>query len=47
LPRPDPEDDLAGKGRETSPHITLKFGVEDDQDALRDVLAGVQPFDVT
>jgi hypothetical protein len=42
-----PDEDLAGKGGETHPHITLKYGVDDDRDALRNVLAGLQPFDAT
>ncbi|MGH3430884.1 MAG: 2'-5' RNA ligase family protein [Mycobacteriales bacterium] len=38
--------DLAGKGREKHPHVTLKYGVDEDLEALRAALKKVGPFRV-
>jgi len=42
-----PDEDLAGTGRETEPHLTVKYGVNEDESGLRSVLAEHQPFDAT
>jgi 2'-5' RNA ligase/8-oxo-dGTP pyrophosphatase MutT (NUDIX family) len=42
-----PEAELAGDGRETEPHITLKYGVEEDVIALTQALRDIEPFEVT
>lgn len=43
-----PDDQLTGDGRETEPHITLKYGiVPDNVDAVRGVLEALLPIKVT
>lgn len=44
-----PEEDLAEKGREDEPHITVKYGITDDAavDAIRSALATVPPIRAT
>lgn len=42
-----PDEDLAGKGREGEPHVTLKYGVHENENALRRVLAEHKPFEAT
>lgn len=44
-----PEEDLAEKGREDEPHITVKYGITDDAavDAIRAALATVPPIRAT
>lgn len=37
---------LDGKGRETNPHLTIKYGVEEDEDAIQKVAAETKPFEV-
>lgn len=40
-----PDDkELGGDGRETEPHITLKYGVQDDLNALQELMATQSPF---
>jgi 2'-5' RNA ligase superfamily/Phage Mu protein F like protein len=41
------EDDLAGKGREADPHVTVKYGVNPDLQTLQQVLYSVDPFEAT
>lgn len=41
------DEDLAGKGREDEPHITVKFGVRENLDETAEVLVEFYPFDVT
>jgi 2'-5' RNA ligase len=41
-----PDSDLDGKGRETHPHITVRYGVQDDEAALREHLSKVEPFEI-
>jgi 2'-5' RNA ligase/GNAT superfamily N-acetyltransferase len=43
------EDDLDGSGREDEPHITVRYGIEadDDLEAIKDVLSKAEPFTVT
>jgi 2'-5' RNA ligase len=41
------DEDLAGKGREGEPHVTLKYGVHENENALRRVLAEHKPFEAT
>lgn len=38
--------DLAGKGREDEPHITLKYGVREDLGQIAEALAEFYPFEV-
>jgi 2'-5' RNA ligase len=40
------DEDLAGKGREDQPHITLKYGVKEEPLTLENAVANYQPFDV-
>jgi len=40
------EDDLASHGRETHPHVTVRFGVVDDADKLREVLKDFKSFKI-
>lgn len=59
LPRADAEDvmdrgqvliaeaDLAGNGRELDPHVTVKYGVDPNLEALESVLSRFQPFTIT
>jgi len=42
-----PDEVLAGDGRESELHLTLKYGVREDEFELRDCLTGQQPFTVT
>lgn len=42
-----PDEDLAGKGREGLPHITIKYGVREDLQAIAETLAEFYPFEVT
>src|SRR6266478_8619295 len=42
-----PDSDLVGKGRELHAHITVRFGVEEDEAKLQVVLAKFEPFTVT
>jgi 2'-5' RNA ligase len=42
-----PEEDLASKGREDEPHITIKYGVREDLDQTAEALVEFYPFDVT
>lgn len=41
------EEDLAGKGREAEPHITVKYGVREEPLSLMEALQDVEPFEVT
>ena len=41
-----PDEHLASHGRILDSHVTVRFGVKDDQDKLRKVLASFQPFTV-
>jgi SPP1 gp7 family putative phage head morphogenesis protein len=41
------EEDVAGKGREGEPHITLKFGVRENVGETAEALAEFYPFEVT
>jgi 2'-5' RNA ligase len=44
LGRQIPEDKLADKGRETTPHVTLRYGLtDDDPTQMRQLLAGQTP----
>ncbi|MEM9354576.1 MAG: LPD38 domain-containing protein [Pseudomonadota bacterium] len=43
-----PDSDLAGQGRETEPHVTVKYGLDtNDVQQVRDALSGEQPVEVT
>jgi 2'-5' RNA ligase len=42
-----PKDELAGDGIEDHPHITVKFGVQEDGEALAKVAREFEPFDIT
>lgn len=42
-----PKDELAGDGIEGHPHITVKFGVQEDEEALARVAREFEPFDIT
>jgi 2'-5' RNA ligase/GNAT superfamily N-acetyltransferase len=39
--------DLAGDGFEIHPHITVKYGVEEDEDKLLEAIDGQEPFEIT
>src|SRR5277367_1725130 len=41
-----PEEHLAGEGRVTQPHITVKYGVDPKEQVLRQTLAGHPAFPV-
>ena len=42
------EEDLAGKGRETNAHVTVRYGIMDsDTDDLREFLSQLRPFEIT
>src|SRR5271157_812393 len=42
-----PDEALAGDGRVEHSHVTLKYGVSEDEQALQQALVGQQPFTVT
>ena len=43
-----PESDLAGKGKETEPHVTVKYGIQgEDTDGIRKHLASLEPFEAS
>src|SRR5271157_2478293 len=42
-----PDEELGADGREDEPHITIKYGVKDDVELLKNTVAGVKPFNVT
>src|SRR5208283_319961 len=42
-----PDEMLAGDGRVTNPHVTIKYGVREDEQTLRQALAGQEPFTIT
>jgi len=42
-----PDSDLMSHGRELHPHITVRYGVEDDADKLQAILKDFKPFEVT
>lgn len=41
-----PDEDLAGKGRELQPHVTLKYGVKEDPITLEKAVADFKPFEL-
>src|SRR5579863_5297651 len=42
-----PDEELGTDGREDEPHITIKYGVKDDAELLKNAIANVKPFNVT
>src|SRR5208282_1443914 len=42
-----PDAELGKDGRENEPHVTIKYGVDEDQEALEEALVGQKPFTVT
>lgn len=42
-----PDEVLAEEGRVMTPHVTVKYGVEEDEEKLRAAIAGIAPFTIT
>jgi len=41
-----PEEDLDGRGRETEPHVTVKYGVHENEQRLRMALENHEPIEI-
>ena len=41
-----PDEDLAGDGRETRPHVTIKYGVREDEATLKATVSSRMPFQI-
>ena len=42
-----PDEVLAGEGRVQTPHVSLKYGVVEDEQKLRAAMAGIAPFTIS